>query len=147
MEGGYRCPIRGGITSPFNCRFLLIPIGLDSPHNQGLRAQPLLHPTTNVNTIKVLASCPWGLATAHGVGLLTEMYVIYMETCTSHRTISLGFFHIWPLASHPGNLPIVSEPLTGTPLLFCNIWQAAKNSWHAANSTQPDPPRSSMYPD
>ena len=25
-----------------------------------------------------LASCPWGPATAHGVGLLTEMYAIYM---------------------------------------------------------------------
>ncbi len=43
-----------------------------------------------------LASCPWGPATAHGVGLLIEMYVIYMETCTSHRAIArcfgLGFF-------------------------------------------------------
>ncbi len=35
------------------------------------------------------------------------------------------FFHIWHLASHAGNLPIVSEPPTGTPVLFCNIWQAA----------------------
>ncbi len=26
-----------------------------------------------------LASCPWGPATAHGVGLLTEMYAIYIE--------------------------------------------------------------------
>ena len=37
-----------------------------------------------------LASCLWGPATAHGEGLLTEMYVIYMETCTSHRTMSVG---------------------------------------------------------
>ncbi len=27
-----------------------------------------------------LASCPWGSATAHGVGLLTKMYAIYMMT-------------------------------------------------------------------
>ncbi len=30
-----------------------------------------------------LASCTWGLATAHGVGLLTEMYAIYMERYAS----------------------------------------------------------------
>ncbi len=28
---------------------------------------------------ELLASCPWGPATAHGVGLLTEMYAIYMD--------------------------------------------------------------------
>ncbi len=27
----------------------------------------------------VLASCQWVPVTAHGVGILTEMYVIYME--------------------------------------------------------------------
>ncbi len=26
-----------------------------------------------------LASCQWGPVTAHGLGILTEMYVIYME--------------------------------------------------------------------
>ncbi len=26
-----------------------------------------------------LASCPWGLATDHGVRLLTEMYAIYID--------------------------------------------------------------------
>ena len=33
----------------------------------------------------VLASCPWGLATANGMGLLTEMYVTYLVTYTSHH--------------------------------------------------------------
>ena len=28
----------------------------------------------------VLASCPWGPATAHGVGMLTELYVIYRKS-------------------------------------------------------------------
>ncbi len=32
-----------------------------------------------------LSSCPWGPATAHGVGILTELYVIYMERSTSHH--------------------------------------------------------------
>ncbi len=32
-----------------------------------------------------LASCPLGPATAYGVNLLTEIYVIYMETHTLHR--------------------------------------------------------------
>ncbi len=36
-----------------------------------------------------LASCPWGPATANGVGLLTEMYVIYIERSTTHRAICL----------------------------------------------------------
>ncbi len=41
--------------------------------------------------IKKLASCPWGPATAHGVGLLTEMYAIYMERYASHRAMkSIG---------------------------------------------------------
>ncbi len=34
-----------------------------------------------------LASCPWGPVTANGVDLLTEIYVIYMETHTSHHAI------------------------------------------------------------
>ncbi len=34
-------------------------------------SQPILH---NI----LLASCPWGPATAPGVGLLTEMYAIYI---------------------------------------------------------------------
>ncbi len=38
--------------------------------------------------ILVLASCPCGPATANGVDLLTEIYVIYMETHTSHRAIT-----------------------------------------------------------
>ena len=35
----------------------------------------------------ILASCPLGPATAHGLGILTEMDVIYMERYTSHRAI------------------------------------------------------------
>ncbi len=36
-----------------------------------------------------LASCPWGPVTANGVDLLTEIYVIYMKTYTSHGAIGL----------------------------------------------------------
>ncbi len=39
---------------------------------------------------KILASCPWGPVTANGVDLLTKLYVIYMETHTSHRAIAFG---------------------------------------------------------
>ncbi len=39
----------------------------------------------------ILASCPWGPATANGVGILTELYVIYMEGYTSHRAIAWCF--------------------------------------------------------
>ncbi len=35
----------------------------------------------------ILASCPLGPVTANGVDLLTAIYVIYMETHTSHCTI------------------------------------------------------------
>ncbi len=42
-----------------------------------------------------LASCPWGPATAYGVGILTELYVIHMERSTSHRAI----MSIGPLAA------------------------------------------------
>ena len=31
-----------------------------------------------------LASCSWGLATAHGVVILTELCVIYVERYASH---------------------------------------------------------------
>ena len=30
--------------------------------------------------MSLLASCPWGPVTVNGVDLLTEIYVIYMET-------------------------------------------------------------------
>ncbi len=58
-----------------------------------------------------LASCPWGPATAHGVGLLTEMYAIYMERYTSHRTarcFGLGLFSYLALCQphwHAANTP------------------------------------------
>ncbi len=39
----------------------------------------------------ILASCPWGPATAHGVGILTELYAIYVERSTSHRAIARCF--------------------------------------------------------
>ncbi len=44
-----------------------------------------------ISSIHVLASCPWGPVTANGVDLLTEIYVIYMETYTSHRAIARCF--------------------------------------------------------
>ncbi len=37
-----------------------------------------------VRNFVLLASCPWGPATAHGVGILTKLYVIYMERYSSH---------------------------------------------------------------
>ncbi len=30
----------------------------------------------------MLVSCPWGPATAHGVGILTELYAIFMDRYT-----------------------------------------------------------------
>ena len=48
-------------------------------------------------------------------------------------------FQIWHLANHSGNLPILADHSRWSPLSFCNIWQAAKISWHAAKSTSPDP--------
>ncbi len=38
-----------------------------------------------------LASCPWGPVSANGVNLLTEIYVIYMETHTSHCAMAQCF--------------------------------------------------------
>ncbi len=98
---------------------------------------------------QILASCPWGPATAHGVGLLTEMYAIYMERYTSHRAIArcfgLGlFFQIWHFASHTGTLPILPNRSTGCPLSSYNIWQNAKYNWHAAKGTPSDPPCSQL---
>ncbi len=49
------------------------------------------------------------------------------------------FYQICHLASHDGTLPIVGNLSRGGTLLFYNIWRAAKNSWHAAKSTPPDP--------
>ena len=49
---------------------------------------------------RLLASCIWGLVTAHGVGILMEMYVIYMETSASHNTLQLFNMRI-PCGSHP----------------------------------------------
>ncbi len=39
----------------------------------------------------ILASCPLGPVTANGVNLLTEIYVLYMETHTSHRAVARCF--------------------------------------------------------
>ena len=51
---------------------------------------------THGNQYVLLASCLFGPATANGVGILTELYVIYIETNTSHRAIvrcfGLGLF-------------------------------------------------------
>ncbi len=38
----------------------------------------------------LLASCPWGPATAHGVGLLTEMYAVY--TMPNMKAIAARFY-------------------------------------------------------
>ncbi len=36
-----------------------------------------------------LGSCPWGMATAYGPGIPTEIYVIYMERRTSGQRVYL----------------------------------------------------------
>ncbi len=42
----------------------------------------------------VLASCPWGPANAHRMGLLTELYVIYMERSIGcSRSSDYGWTH------------------------------------------------------
>ncbi len=48
---------------------------------------------------KILASCPWGPVTANRVDLLTGIYVIYMETHTSHRSIARCFMPLGPLVA------------------------------------------------
>ena len=75
----------------------------------------------------ILASCPWGPATAHGLGTLTEMYVIYIEGHTSHRGIAqcfgLGFFfsNLAPCQPH------WQTANTVTLLAGCQCcWQGAK---------------------
>ena len=52
------------------------------------------------------------------------------------------FFQIWHFASRTGNLPTPGNLSIGGLLSFSNFWQVAKISWHAANSTPSDPPRS-----
>ena len=43
----------------------------------------------------ILASCPWGPVTANGVDLLTEMYVIYMETVGPLGAAGAGVTYAW----------------------------------------------------
>ena len=54
------------------------------------------------NSLKniLLASCPWGPATVDGVGLLTEMYAIYIERYSSHE----GRRSNGPTFLRPGNM-------------------------------------------
>ena len=63
--------------------------------------------------IRKLASCPWGPVTANGVDLLTEIYVIYMETHTSHRAIARWFGY--GTFSNFGTLPAT--------LATCQYWE------------------------
>ncbi len=79
--------------------------------------------------------CAWG-------GYTDQLYVIYMERCSSHRAIAwcfgLGFlFNLAPCQPQWHN-----ANSWGSPLSFYNIWQGAKNSWHSAKGTPPDPHRS-----
>ena len=61
-----------------------------------------------------LASCPWGPATAHGVGILTELYVIYMERNTASR---YGAMHK-KLPFQPRDLPP------------CQIWRKSDQRFY-----------------
>ncbi len=54
--------------------------------NQGTILKSSLEVISNIS----LASCPLGPVTAHGVGILTEMHVIYMGRYTSHRAMPVG---------------------------------------------------------
>ena len=56
------------------------------------------------------------------------------------------FFQLWHLSSHTGNLPTPGNLSRGGLLSFSNFWQVAKISWHAANSTPPDPTWSWIVP-
>ena len=42
----------------------------------------------------ILASCPWGLATAHALDLLTEMYVIYFMSMCPTATAGGAVTHV-----------------------------------------------------
>ncbi len=46
----------------------------------------------------------------------------------------------------PDNQPILGDISTGGPLLFYNIWQYAKYSWHTAKSNPPAPELSQLTP-
>ncbi len=90
---------------------------------------------------------------AHG-GRPLPMGWVYWPNCMQYRwtgtpRIALSrdasawdFFLIWHLARHNGNLPVLGNISKWSLLLSYNIWQDAKNSWPAAKSTAPDPPRS-----
>ncbi len=69
------------------------------------------------------------------VGLLTELYVIYIERYASLA----GDVRPGTLPTTIGNLPVLGELFRGRPLLFYNIWQETIKSWHAAKSTPFDP--------
>ncbi len=113
--------------------------------------------------------CPWGgytdriVCNIHGEEHLASRYRAMLrpgafgkfgnlpatlETCQYWETFldratccfaTFGKFGIF--ASHSGNLPVLGNFSRWSPLSFYNIWQAAKISWHAANSTSPDPLR------
>ena len=74
-----------GLNSTFTSKYSAFKIAFILNHSFIRHVERVITPYVLVN-IK-LASCPWRPATAHGVGLLTETYVIYMETCTSHRAM------------------------------------------------------------
>ncbi len=88
--------------------------------------------------------CQWGgltdrnICNIHGGEHLASCYRTMLRLW--------DFFQIWHLASHNGNLPILGDHSRGGLLSFSNFWQTAKNSWHAANSTPPDPPWSWIVP-
>ncbi len=69
------------------------------------------------HNIHILAICPWGPATAHGVGILTELYVIYIERNASHRTTAqcfgLELFPNIPKIMSIGPLAAAGEVVTG----------------------------------
>ena len=89
----------------------------------------------------ILASCPWGPATAHGVGLPTKcMQYTWRGTpriALSRDASAKDFFQIWHFASHTDPQPIPPYCSKASPLSSYNIWQNAK-------STPPDPYRSQL---
>ena len=68
----------------------------------------------------ILDSCPWAPATAHGLGTLTEMYVIYMQRFYVFKAVTSGNFlgNIYgyiltnynPIPKYLTDLVVSSEP-------------------------------------
>ncbi len=139
----WKIPIsdRRGISSAVLSLTPLLPAVYESLEillRQKFRQKLICSYTHNI----ILVSCPSGPANARGVGVLTELYVIYMKRYASHlamlRSGSFSKFGILPITIT--TCQYLEGFLGEAPLSSYNIWQDAKNSRRPAKSTPLDPP-------